>query len=73
MPTIDLFNRAKEEVQIAEALKNDPKSLDKGVLMKYALKSAAQGIVLGAVVGLAITGALAIVAEALEDHNEDPE
>ena len=73
MPKIDLFNKAADEAKITEAIDNGTFYFRSKLYAKYLLKNAAQGAVVGAVLGLAITGALATIAVALEAASENEE
>lgn len=70
MTRIDLFNKTAEETKIHEALVNNA-PIDSKLVFKYAAKTFAQSVIIGAVAGLAITGALCIIADALNNDNEE--
>lgn len=73
MPTIDLFNKSADEAKIVTAINDGTFRFRSGLYIKYTAKCAAQGVVVGAVAGLAIVGALAIVADALNPEAEEAE
>lgn len=74
MPKIDLFNKTADFDKIESAIDDGTFTFRSKLYAKYILKCAAEGAVLGGVLGLALVGALCItagvIAESLEEETE---
>lgn len=71
MPHIDLFNKSADEALIYSGIVDGTFRMRSKLYAKYMLKNAAQGFVVGGVIGLAALGALVIVGEALASTTEE--
>lgn len=73
MPTIDLFNKTADQDKITAAIIDGSFRFRSKLYVTYLAKNAAEGLVIGAVLGLATIGALVVVNEALTSSTEDTE
>lgn len=70
MPSIDLFNKSADEAKITSSILDGTFRLNSKLYAKYTIKCAAEGLIVGATLGLAIVGALVIIADALAPTEE---
>lgn len=73
MPTIDLFNKSTDEAKIFATIVDGTFRFRSKLYFKYLAKNAAEGLIIGGVIGLAVIGGLVVVAEALNPSTAEDE
>jgi hypothetical protein len=73
MPIIDLFNKTADEAKIFASIKDGTFRFGSKQYAKYLLKSAAEGAIIGGVIGLALIGAIVVVAETINPSTPEEE